>query len=131
MKTSLIHNPPPFKGLKIGIPIILPIQGRGFINSESTFELFKLHSSLEWVLLPRFFAPEASTTKMRRGDPSNDVKRIVAWSFGLVGLGIWDVQGLGFGMCRDWALGCVWLKARRFTRVAFLLLDPSKIIFLT
>ena len=32
----MINEPPPFKGLTIRIPIIIPIQGRGFINQGST-----------------------------------------------------------------------------------------------
>ena len=31
----MINNPPPFKGLNIGIPIIMPIKGRGSINKGS------------------------------------------------------------------------------------------------
>ena len=31
----MINKPPPFKGLKIRIPIIVPIRGRGFINQGS------------------------------------------------------------------------------------------------
>ena len=32
----MINNPPPFKDLNIGIPIIIPIKGRGFLNHGST-----------------------------------------------------------------------------------------------
>ena len=32
----MINKPPPFKGLNIKIPIIIPIKGRGFINKGST-----------------------------------------------------------------------------------------------
>ena len=32
----MIYKPPPFKGLDIRIPIIIPIKGRGFINHGST-----------------------------------------------------------------------------------------------
>ena len=32
----MISKPPPFKGLDIGIPIVIPIKGRGFINQGST-----------------------------------------------------------------------------------------------
>ena len=28
----MINKPPPFKGLNIRIPIIIPIKGRGFVN---------------------------------------------------------------------------------------------------
>ena len=31
----MINKPPPFKGLNIRIPIIIPIKGRGFINQGS------------------------------------------------------------------------------------------------
>ena len=31
----MINKPPPFKGLNIRIPIIIPIKGRGFINHGS------------------------------------------------------------------------------------------------
>ena len=31
----MINKPPPFKGLNIRIPIIMPIKGRGFINQGS------------------------------------------------------------------------------------------------
>ena len=31
----MISKPPPFKGLNIRIPIIIPIQGRGFNNQGS------------------------------------------------------------------------------------------------
>ena len=31
----MINKPPPFKGLNIRIPIIIPIGGRGFINQGS------------------------------------------------------------------------------------------------
>ena len=32
----MINKPFPFKGLNIGIPIIIPFKGRGFINQGST-----------------------------------------------------------------------------------------------
>ena len=32
----MINRPPPFRGLNFGIPIIIPIKGRGFINDGST-----------------------------------------------------------------------------------------------
>ena len=35
----MINKPPPFKGLNIRIPIIVPVQGRGFVNQGSTFTL--------------------------------------------------------------------------------------------
>ena len=31
----MINKPPPFKGLNVRIPIIIPIKGRGFINHGS------------------------------------------------------------------------------------------------
>ena len=31
----MIDKPPPFQGLKIGIPAIIPVKGRGFINQGS------------------------------------------------------------------------------------------------
>ena len=31
----MINEPPPFKGLNIRIPIIIPMKGRGLINQES------------------------------------------------------------------------------------------------
>ena len=31
----MINNHPPFRGLNIGIPIVIPIKGRGFINQGS------------------------------------------------------------------------------------------------
>ena len=31
----MINEPPPFKGLNIKIPIVIPIKGRGFINHVS------------------------------------------------------------------------------------------------
>ena len=31
----MITNPPPFKGLNIRIPIIIPIKGKGIINQGS------------------------------------------------------------------------------------------------
>ena len=31
----MINKPPPFKDLNIGIPIVIPIKGRGVINHES------------------------------------------------------------------------------------------------
>ena len=31
----MINRPPPFKGLNIGISIMIPIKGRGFINPGS------------------------------------------------------------------------------------------------
>ena len=34
----MISKPPPFKGLNIQIPIIIPIKGRGFINQGSGLE---------------------------------------------------------------------------------------------
>ena len=33
----MINKPPPFKGLNIRIPIITPLNERGFINQESGF----------------------------------------------------------------------------------------------
>ena len=38
-RLAMIDKPPPFKGLDIKIPIIIPIKGRGFIN---------LGSGLDW-----------------------------------------------------------------------------------
>ena len=32
----MINKPPPFKGLNIRIPIIIPIMGRGFTSHGST-----------------------------------------------------------------------------------------------
>ena len=32
----MINKPPPFKGLHIRVPIIIPIKGRGYINHGST-----------------------------------------------------------------------------------------------
>ena len=32
----LIHTPPPFKGLNVRIPIIIPSKGRGLINQRPT-----------------------------------------------------------------------------------------------
>ena len=34
-RRPLINKPPPFKGLNIGIPILTPIKGRGFVNQWS------------------------------------------------------------------------------------------------
>ena len=31
----MINNPPAFKGLSIRIPLIIPVNGRGFINQAS------------------------------------------------------------------------------------------------
>ena len=31
----MINKPPPFKGLNIRIPILIPIKGRGFLNQGS------------------------------------------------------------------------------------------------
>ena len=39
----MINKPPPFKGLHIRIPIIIPIKGRGFINHGSILLLRDLH----------------------------------------------------------------------------------------
>ena len=36
---SMINNTPPFKGLNIRIPIIIPIKGGGFMNQRSGFSL--------------------------------------------------------------------------------------------
>ena len=33
----MINKPSPFKGLNVGIPVIIPIQGRRFINHGSKF----------------------------------------------------------------------------------------------
>ena len=35
----MTNKPPPCKGLKIRIPIIIPIKGRGFINHGSTLQV--------------------------------------------------------------------------------------------
>ena len=35
----MINKPPPFEGLNTGIPIIIPIRGRGFINQGSGLTL--------------------------------------------------------------------------------------------
>ena len=32
----MINEPPPFKGLNIRIPMLIPIMGRGFLNKGST-----------------------------------------------------------------------------------------------
>ena len=37
----IINNPPPFKGLNIRIPTIIPIKGKGFINQGSAFNSLK------------------------------------------------------------------------------------------
>ena len=41
----MIDKSPPFKGLNIGIPIIIPIKGRGLINQGSGL-LFRVRGSL-------------------------------------------------------------------------------------
>ena len=53
----MIDKPPPFKGLNIRISMIVPIDGRGFINQRSGLEL--QHDGLryqvppsQWLLLP-------------------------------------------------------------------------------
>ena len=38
----MIDEPPPFKGLNIRIPIIIPIQGRGLVNQGSTLPLMHI-----------------------------------------------------------------------------------------
>ena len=43
----MINKPPPFKGLNIRIPIIIPIKGRGFINHGSGL----LSSSRGWGMV--------------------------------------------------------------------------------
>ena len=35
----MINEPPPFKDLDIRIPVIIPIQGRGFMNQGSTLRI--------------------------------------------------------------------------------------------
>ena len=39
LSRSIIKNPPPFTGLNMRIPIVIPIKGRGFINQGSTLDL--------------------------------------------------------------------------------------------
>ena len=40
----MMNKPPPFKGLNVGIPSIILIKGRGFINQGSTLRaLAKAH----------------------------------------------------------------------------------------
>ena len=39
----MINKPPPFKGLSIRIPIIIPIKGWGCINYGSTLDVFLEH----------------------------------------------------------------------------------------
>ena len=39
----MINKPPPFKGLNIGIPIIIPTKGRGYINQGSGLG-FRVHN---------------------------------------------------------------------------------------
>ena len=48
----MIHKPPPFKGLNIRIPIIIPIKGKGLINHGSTlgFRVWGL-GFREWLKL--------------------------------------------------------------------------------
>ena len=48
----MINKPPPFKGVNIGIPMIMPIKVRGFINQGSGLsltlsQLFLRHHCLE------------------------------------------------------------------------------------
>ena len=52
----MINNPPTFKGLNIGIPIIIPINGRGFINHGS-------------VLSPTSLNPQRSGEELSAGHP--------------------------------------------------------------
>ena len=40
-----MNKPPPFKGLNITIPIIIPIKGRGFINQGSGLAPFMARST--------------------------------------------------------------------------------------
>ena len=51
----LLKRPPPFKGLDIRIPIIIPIKGRGFVNQGSglgfRFQISTLQSSTEILSL--------------------------------------------------------------------------------
>ena len=41
-----MSKPPPVKGLDIGIPMITPMKGKGFINERSTSSGRKQHA--EW-----------------------------------------------------------------------------------
>ena len=36
----MTNRPPPFKGLDIGIPILIPAKGRGFMNQGSGVQSF-------------------------------------------------------------------------------------------
>ena len=53
------NNPPPFKGLNIRIPIVLPIQGRGFTNQGSGLGL-KI-GSVAFTFRALVFGPPACT----------------------------------------------------------------------
>ena len=53
----MINKPPPFQGLSIRIPIIIPIKGRGFINRGSG--LIYIEASSQIVFTP---APKTRTS---------------------------------------------------------------------
>ena len=55
----MINKPPPFKGINIGIPIIIPIKGRGFINHGSGLGILR-HTKFDPFLRVMKPTPEHS-----------------------------------------------------------------------
>ena len=50
----MINKPPPVKGLNIGIPIIIPIKGKGFINQGLHYiylASWRDHKEMAWAPL--------------------------------------------------------------------------------
>ena len=48
----MINKPLPFTGLNIGIPIITPIKGKGFMNQGSTLDYKACQSGHSLTIVP-------------------------------------------------------------------------------
>ena len=70
----MINKHPPFKGLHIRIPIIIPIKGRGFINHGSTLRKKGMH----FLCLCRDYTPIVPTeNQISRASAKNSDSRTV------------------------------------------------------
>ena len=82
----MINKPPPFKGLRIRIPTITPIKGRGFIDQGSGIGIVQL----EWFL--------GSGLRLTQG----------GWGFGL---GVWSFSSGWRSKCLRVGLGVFGLRS--------------------
>ena len=68
----MINKPPPFKGLNIRIPSIIPIKGRGFINQGSALVVGRM-SGMRRAISVSLQKPHAEPTDSQASSYGEDV----------------------------------------------------------